>query len=62
MGVEESEIDRISGLANIGLGKARAKAGGDLVTEQLGEGAKISYALSNIELDKARGFQIKVYR
>ncbi len=62
VGVEESEIDRISGLANIGLGKARAKAGGDLVVEQLGEGAKISYALSNIELAKARGFQIKVYR
>ncbi len=62
VGVEDSEIDRISGLANIGLGKARAKAGGDLIEAQLGEGAKISYALSNIEQDKARGFQIKVYR
>ena len=62
VGVEDSEIDRISGLANIGLGKARAKAGGDLIQEYLGENAKISYALSNIEQDKARGFQIKVYR
>lgn len=62
VGVEDSEIDRISGLANIGLGKARAKAGGELVEAHIGEGAKISYALSNIEQDKARGFQIKVYR
>jgi len=60
VGVEDSEIDRISGLANIGLGKARAKAGGELVESILGEGAKISYALSNIEQNKARGFQIKV--
>ncbi|MCD8477501.1 MAG: hypothetical protein LRY68_06020 [Sulfurospirillum sp.] len=62
VGIEESEIDRISTLANIGLGKARAKAGGELVENYLGEGAKISYALSNIEQAKARGFQIKVYR
>ena len=61
VGVEDTEIDRISGLANIGLGKARAKAGGDLVESYVGEGAKISYALSNIEQDKARGFQIRVY-
>ncbi|AFL68582.1 hypothetical protein [Sulfurospirillum barnesii] len=62
VGIEESEIERISALANIGLGKARAKAGGELVTSYVGEGAKISYALSNIEQAKARGFQIKVYR
>ena len=62
VGVEDSEIDRITGLANIGLGKARAKAGGDLVMGTLGEGAKISYALSNIELNHARGFQISVYK
>ena len=62
VGVEDAEIDRISGLANIGLGKARAKAGGDLVETYVGEGAKISYALSNIEQDKARGFQIRVYQ
>lgn len=62
VGVEDTEIDRISGLANIGLGKARAKAGGELVETYVGEGAKISYALSNIEQDKARGFQIRVYQ
>ncbi len=62
VGVEDSEIDRITGLANIGLGKVRAKAGGELVESFVGEGAKISYALSNIEQDKARGFQIKVYQ
>lgn len=61
VGVEDTEIDRISGLANIGLGKARAKAGGELVESYVGEGAKISYSLSNIEQDKARGFQIRVY-
>lgn len=62
VGVEDTEIDRISGLANIGLGKARAKAGGEMVTSKIGEGAKISYTLSNIEQDKARGFQIRVYK
>lgn len=62
VGVEDSEIDRITGLANIGLGKARAKAGGELVVEALGEGAKINYALSNIEINRARGFQISVYK
>jgi hypothetical protein len=61
VGVEDTEIDRISELANVGLGKARAKAGGELVGSYVGEGAKISYALSNIEQDKARGFQIRVY-
>jgi len=61
VGVEDAEIDRISGLANIGLGKARAKAGGELVESYVGEGAKISYSLSNIEQDKAKGFQIRVY-
>ena len=61
VGVEDAEIDRITGLANIGLGKARAKVGGELVESYIGEGAKISYALSNIEQDKARGFQIRVY-
>ena len=62
MGVEDMEIDRISGLANIGLGKARAKAGGELIEAKFGESAKISYALSNIEQDKARGFQIRVLK
>lgn len=62
VGVEDTEIDRISGLANIGLGKARAKAGGELIEAKFGESAKISYALSNIEQDKARGFQIRVLK
>ncbi|WP_041961774.1 hypothetical protein [Sulfurospirillum cavolei] len=62
VGVEDSEIDRISSLANIGLGKARAKAGGELIETFVGEGAKISYALSNVEKDKSKGFLIKVYR
>lgn len=62
VGVEDSEIDRISSLANIGLGKARAKAGGELIETFVGDGAKISYALSNVEKDKSKGFVIKVYR
>ena len=62
VGVEDAEIDRITGLANVGLGKARAKAGGDLIQSYVGDSAKISYSLTNIEQDKARGFQIKVYQ
>lgn len=62
VGIEDGEIDRISGLANIGLGKARAQAGGELILQHIGANAKISYALSPLEQDKSRGFLIKVYQ
>lgn len=54
VGVEDSEIDRITGLANIGLGKARAKAGGDLVgrhtSERVPKLAILLQILSKIKL------------
>jgi hypothetical protein len=62
VGIEDGEIDRISGLANIGLGKARAQTGGELILQHIGANAKISYALSPLEQDKSRGFLIKVYQ
>lgn len=60
--VSDSEIDRLTGLANLGLGKHRAKEGGWLIREQFGDFAKISYTVYNIESDNKRGFVIKVYR
>lgn len=60
--IDENEIDRLTELANLGLGKHRAKEGGWLIREKFGESAKISYTVYNIEADNKRGFVIKVYR
>lgn len=58
----ESEINRLTDLANLGLGKHRAKEGGWLIREQFGDFAKISYTVYNIEADDKRGFVIRAYR
>ncbi|DAB34958.1 MAG TPA: hypothetical protein CFH82_02730 [Sulfurospirillum sp. UBA12182] len=61
-GIPESEIDRLTQLANLGLGKHRAKEGGWLIREKFGDFAKISYTVYNIEADNKRGFVIRAYR
>jgi phosphohistidine swiveling domain-containing protein len=60
--VPNTEIDRLTELANLGLGKHRAKEGGWLIREQFGDFAKISYTVYNIEAEGKRGFVIRVYR
>jgi hypothetical protein len=60
--IADSEIDRLTDLANLGLGKHRAKEGGWLIREKFGEFAKISYTVYNIEADNKRGFVIRVYK
>lgn len=60
--IPDTEIDRLTDLANLGLGKHRAKEGGWLIREQFGDFAKISYTVYNIEADGKRGFVIRVYR
>ncbi|MDD3323916.1 MAG: hypothetical protein PHN38_02170 [Sulfurospirillaceae bacterium] len=61
-GIADTEIDRISGLANIGLGKDRAKVGGLMIRSKYGESAKVSYTLYNVEKNSSRGFEIRVYK
>lgn len=60
--VPQSEIDRLTNLANLGLGKHRAKEAGWLIREKYGDFAKISYTVYNIEAEDKRGFVIRAYR
>ncbi|WP_024954598.1 hypothetical protein [Sulfurospirillum arcachonense] len=62
LGIEDKEIERLTKLANLGLGKHRAKEGGWLIREKFGDNAKISYTVYNIEAKNKRGFVIRVYR
>lgn len=62
LGIADSEIDRLSDLANLGLGKYRAKEAGVYLDEKLGEFAKISYAVYNVEAENKRGFVIRAYK
>ncbi|NOX15584.1 MAG: hypothetical protein GXP61_06120 [Epsilonproteobacteria bacterium] len=57
-----SEIKRLTKLANLGLGKYRAEEGGRLVKLKFKDLAKISYAPNNIAIGKKRGFVIRVYK
>ncbi len=60
--IPDKEIKRLTSLANLGLGKYRAEAGGKLVLKKFGDFAKISYGVENIDKGKKRGFIIRVYR
>lgn len=62
LGIADSEIDRLSNLANLGLGKSRAKEAGVYLESKLGEFAKISYAVYNVEAEDKRGFVIRAYK
>ncbi len=60
--ISDREIRRLTSLANLGLGRYRAEAGGKLVLKKFGDFAKISYGVENIDKGKKRGFIIRVYR
>jgi len=62
LGIADGEIERLTGLANLGLGKHRAKEAGWLIKEKFGNNAKISYTVYNIEAQNKRGFVIRVYK
>jgi len=62
LGIEDAEIERLTGLANLGLGKHRAKEAGWLLREKFGDDVKISYTVYNIEAQNKRGFVIRVYK
>ena len=62
LGIPDKEIERLTNLANLGLGKYRAKEAGWLVREKFGDDVKLSYAVYNIEAKNKRGFVIRVYK
>lgn len=59
--IPNDEIERITNLANFGLGKDRAKSAGELIKDEFGEFAKISYANEISIKPNKRGFIIKVF-
>lgn len=62
LGISDEEIERLTNLSNLGLGKHRAKEAGWLIREKFGDNTKISYTVYNIEAQNKRGFVIRVYR
>lgn len=61
IGIANSEIERLTRLSNIGLGKDRARSGGKLIENRFGDLARISYSNGNMDIPKKRGFVIRVY-
>lgn len=62
LSISKDEIDRLTRLSNLGLGKDRAASGGQLVDEFFEGLTRISYAVEGVEIKNKRGFIIKVYR
>jgi hypothetical protein len=62
LGIPDKEIKRLTDLANIGLGRYRAKEGGWLIREKFGDDVKISYTVYSIEAKNKRGFIIRAYK
>lgn len=62
LGIPDSEIKRLTRLANIGLARDRAKEGGWLIRDKFGDDVKISYTVYSIESKDKRGFVIRAYR
>ncbi len=62
LGIPDSEIERLTRLSNIGLGRDRAKEGGWLIRDKFGDDVKISYTVYSIEAKDKRGFVIRAYR
>lgn len=61
IGIPITEIQRLTRLSNIGLGKDRSRSGGEIIREVFGDLARISYANINENISKKRGFVIRVY-
>lgn len=62
LGVPDEEIERLTRLSNLGLGKDRAASGGQLVDAHFEGLARISYAVEGVQMHNKRGFIIRVYR
>lgn len=62
LGVAKNEIERLTRLSNLGLGKQRAAKGGELIKRHFEGVARISYSSDLVEVPNRRGFIIRVYR
>lgn len=62
LNIKKDEIERLTRLSNLGLGKDRAASGGSLVDDFFEGLARISYAVEGVKMKDKRGFIIRVYR
>ncbi|MBE2983746.1 hypothetical protein CCAL9344_00080 [Campylobacter sp. RM9344] len=60
--IKKDELGRLNEYVNYGVGKERAKAAAELVKDEFGEFARISFSSEIIVKNNARGFVLKVYR
>ena len=60
--IKKDDLGRLNNYVNYGVGKERAKAAAELIKEEFGDFARISFSSEVIVKDVTRGFIIKVYR
>lgn len=60
--ISKSELARLNGYVDFGVGKERANLAAGLIKDEFGEFSRISYSSEVIKKSNARGFIIKVYR
>ena len=60
--IKKDDLGRLNNYVNYGFGKERAKAAAELIKEEFGDFARISFSSEVIVKDVTRGFIIKVYR
>lgn len=60
--IPQDELEKIDSYANFGIGKERAKVAGEMIKDEFGDFARISYSNDIITSQDKQGFIIKVYR
>ena len=60
--IKKDDLGKLNNYVNYGVGKERAKAAAELIKEEFGDFARISFSSEVIVKDVTRGFIIKVYR
>lgn len=60
--IKKDDLGRLNNYVNYGVGKERAKAAAELIKDEFGDFARISFSSEVIVKDDERGFTIKVYR
>ncbi len=61
-GIKKDDLGRLNNYVNYGVGKERAMAAAELIKDEFGDFARISFSSEVIVRDVTRGFVIKVYR
>ena len=60
--IKKDDLGKLNNYVNYGVGKERAKAAAELIKEEFGDFARISFSSEVIVREVSRGFIIKVYR